>query len=156
MAARVNATKMPALAVMAASTAVGNASVGRVAAAAQAPAPAESRGAAAGPSSATAQCSNSWLRDLHQVRYASLDGLKPVFSPRHLILSLARLSASFAVRLAAPSCGGMLQYGVLPCCALMQLCSLRRIAYSDTDRRRLWYLLRRPSAPQSLCPPSPC
>ena len=72
MAARVNATKVPALAATAASTAVGDSSVGAAGAAAHIPAPAASLEAAAGPSAAIAQGSNSLLRQLHQVRHANV------------------------------------------------------------------------------------
>jgi len=89
MAAQVNAGKLPAMAAVAASAAVGNAGVGRATAAAQAAAPAASREAAAGSSSATAQGFNSWLREMHRVRHAH----RPAASDRTAIKAAVVASA---------------------------------------------------------------
>ena len=97
MAGRVDAAKVPGRAAMAASTAVGNASIGRTAAAAQVAAP-----AAAGPSSAAAQGSNSWLRDLHQVGYASAILQIGLLSHCHERQSLLLIGLPVCCLLAAP------------------------------------------------------
>ncbi len=138
MAAPVVATKVPSLAAMAASTAVGNASIGRTAAAAQVAAPVQLEDAAAGPSSATAQGSNSWLRHLHQVGYASTimpqigllshcDESQPVFfigCPVCCLLAVTSVLLGFQQ-----------QPTVCPHHALTSIYSVRRTASSGTGRR---------------------
>ena len=71
MAARVNATRVPALAAVAArsATVVGNGSVVPAAASEEALAPAQAREAAARPRAAAPQSDNSWLKQLHDVRH---------------------------------------------------------------------------------------